>query len=196
APLNPAFLIPTRDSLLSRLKDGSEDESWREFFETYWRLIYQGARNRGLNDHEAQDVVQETMVALTQRIGEFKRDKQNCSFKQWLMQLTNFKILAQLRKREPAERLDSKIEEGAEERFEADWERDWQVNAAEEAVRRVQVSSRPRMFQAYSLCVLQGRSRFVAAKLLKMSLPAVYMAIFKTRRKIRLEMEKLQKGQL
>ena len=32
------FLIPTRESLLSRLKERSADESWREFFETYWKL--------------------------------------------------------------------------------------------------------------------------------------------------------------
>jgi hypothetical protein len=33
-------LIPTRRSLLSRLKDWDDQESWRDFFNTYWRLIY------------------------------------------------------------------------------------------------------------------------------------------------------------
>ena len=31
--------IPTRQSLLARLKDVADQESWREFFDTYWRLI-------------------------------------------------------------------------------------------------------------------------------------------------------------
>jgi hypothetical protein len=32
--------IPTRDSLLSRLKDWQDDESWREFFNIYRKLIF------------------------------------------------------------------------------------------------------------------------------------------------------------
>src|SRR5580765_2080020 len=68
---NP-YLIPTRESLLSRLKETSADESWREFFETYWKLIYNNARRAGLSDNEAQDVVQETMVALMVHIRGFR----------------------------------------------------------------------------------------------------------------------------
>lgn len=30
----------TRCSLLGRLKDWEDDRSWRDFFETYWRLIH------------------------------------------------------------------------------------------------------------------------------------------------------------
>src|SRR6185503_15772399 len=51
-------LLPTRRSLLSRLRDWQDDAGWREFFDTYWRLIYNVARKSGLADAEAQDVVQ------------------------------------------------------------------------------------------------------------------------------------------
>ena len=34
----PADLIPTRASLLGRLKDWDDHASWREFFDTYWKL--------------------------------------------------------------------------------------------------------------------------------------------------------------
>ena len=33
-------LLPTRYSLLSRLQNWEDHESWRVFFDTYWRLIY------------------------------------------------------------------------------------------------------------------------------------------------------------
>jgi hypothetical protein len=36
-------LIPTRESLLSRLRDWADDESWSEFFHTYWRVLYEVA---------------------------------------------------------------------------------------------------------------------------------------------------------
>src|SRR5580658_10178103 len=53
--------IPTRRSLLSRLKNWNDNESWKTFFDTYWRLIYNTAVRAGLNDAEAQDVVQDTI---------------------------------------------------------------------------------------------------------------------------------------
>src|SRR5947207_15379471 len=35
--------IPTRQSFLSRLKSWDDQESWRQFFNTYWKLIYVAA---------------------------------------------------------------------------------------------------------------------------------------------------------
>jgi hypothetical protein len=41
--------IPTRDNLLTWLKDWSDDESWGVFFDTYWRLIYSAAIKSGFD---------------------------------------------------------------------------------------------------------------------------------------------------
>src|SRR5437764_5754537 len=56
-----ARLLATRRSLVERLPDLADRAKWQEFFDTYWRLIYGVARKAGLNDAEAQDVVQETI---------------------------------------------------------------------------------------------------------------------------------------
>ena len=55
--------IPTRQSLLARLKDWENQDDWRDFFDTYWRLIHRAALKASLTDAEAQDVVQEVMIA-------------------------------------------------------------------------------------------------------------------------------------
>ena len=68
--------IPTRYSLLSRLQDWDDQESWKDFFDTYWRLIYSFALKAGLTDAEAQDVVQETVMCVARDIDKFKRDRQ------------------------------------------------------------------------------------------------------------------------
>jgi RNA polymerase sigma-70 factor (ECF subfamily) len=60
--------IPTRQSLLARLKDWGDQESWREFFDTYWRLIHATARRAGLTEIEAQEVVQEVMIAVAKKM--------------------------------------------------------------------------------------------------------------------------------
>ena len=40
-------LLPTRASLLERLRQWSDNASWQEFFDTYWKLIYVTARAAG-----------------------------------------------------------------------------------------------------------------------------------------------------
>ena len=48
--------MPTRRSLLSRLKNREDQESWQDFFDTYWKLVYGVAIKAGLTDQEAQEV--------------------------------------------------------------------------------------------------------------------------------------------
>ncbi len=38
--------LPTRRSLLSRLKNGDDQAGWQTFFDTYWKLIYAAAHGR------------------------------------------------------------------------------------------------------------------------------------------------------
>src|SRR5215470_5738405 len=99
-PEQPFDPIPTRHSLLNRLKDWGDQTSWQEFFDTYWPLIYNVATKTGLSDAEAQDVVQETVIAVARKIGEFKADPAHGSFSAWLMQLTRWRIADQFRKRQ------------------------------------------------------------------------------------------------
>src|SRR5579863_1553334 len=93
-------LIPTRQSLLSRLKDWNDQESWRDFFETYWKLIYNAAIKAGLSDTEAQDVVQETVISVLKNMPNFDYDPQKGSFKGWLLRLANWRVVDQFRKRQ------------------------------------------------------------------------------------------------
>src|SRR5690349_20764222 len=92
--------IPTRASLLSRLKNWDDQESWKDFFDTYWKMIYSVARRAGLNDTEAQDIVQETIVSVAKSMPQFKYDPTIGSFKGWLANVTRRRIIDRLRKRE------------------------------------------------------------------------------------------------
>src|SRR6266496_1266835 len=137
-PTSADELIPTRRSLLSRLKDWEDQESWREFFNIYWRLIYGVALKAGLSDAEAQDVVQDTVIAVARRMQEFKYDPAIGSFKNWLLVVTRRRIADHQRKqcREPflaehgawpttetaaMERIPAPIETN----IDAIWDREW-----------------------------------------------------------------------
>ena len=92
-------LIPTRRSLLSRLRDLGDQESWSDFFHSYWRLIYEVALKAGLSDADAQEVVQETVISVAKQMPGFKYDRAKGSFKNWLQNTTRWRIQDQLRKR-------------------------------------------------------------------------------------------------
>src|ERR1041385_7738897 len=93
----PEFL-PTRGTLLSRLKNMDDGGSWQQFFDTYWKLIYGVALKAGLKDAEAQDVVQETVIAVARNIAQFNYDPKVSAFKTWLLQVVRSRISNQIRK--------------------------------------------------------------------------------------------------
>src|SRR5258708_687525 len=103
-------LTATRKSLVERLTNWEDRRNWEEFFETYWRLIYGVARQSGLSDAEAQDVVQETVITVAKNITKYEREVG--SFKGWLLHITRWRIADQFRKRAPQqarrERADSR----------------------------------------------------------------------------------------
>jgi RNA polymerase sigma-70 factor (ECF subfamily) len=188
--------LPTRESLLSRLKETSADESWREFFETYWKLIYSNARRAGLTNNEAQDVVQETMIALNTHIHSFRVNSELGSFKTWLWHITRSKIVDQLRHRRKDEVIEEALRREVEEKVQVSWDNEWQLNVAEEALRRVQNQANPRMVQAFATYVIQGKPMAETTKLLEMNAAAVYVACMRMKRLIKKEAEKIQKGQI
>ena len=49
----PGTLGETRKSLISRLRNWEDRDSWQEFFDRYWRLIYSVAIKAGLTPTEA-----------------------------------------------------------------------------------------------------------------------------------------------
>src|SRR6185503_1462651 len=76
-------LAPTRRSLLERLRDLDDQDSWQEFFDTYWKLIYCAAIKGGLSDSEAEEVVQETVLGVAHKMETFRYEPEACSFKGW-----------------------------------------------------------------------------------------------------------------
>lgn len=179
----------TRRSLLDRLKDWHDDTSWREFFETYWRLIYATARRAGLGDDEAQDVIQETVVSVAKSIPEFKYDPTVCSFKGWLMALTRRRIADRFRQRarefqlateEPnpgrSTALTDRVPDPRSLDWEAVWDQEWMANLLARALERVKRKANPRAFEAFYLYVVRDQAASQVAQTLGINIARVYLA--------------------
>jgi len=178
--------IPTRYSLLSRLQDRGDQDSWKDFFDTYWRLIYSFAIKSGLTDAEAQDVVQETVISVAKDIQKFKCDRSLGSFKGWLRNLTRWRIADQLRKRTrsvPAGSNLSNLLSGPDEiagpvniELEAIWEADWQSNLLEAAMERVKPRVKEEHYQIFDLNVIRQWPSGKVAQTLGVNIGMVYLA--------------------
>jgi RNA polymerase sigma factor (sigma-70 family) len=212
--------LPTRRSLLSRLRDWDDGASWQEFFDTYGRLIYQTARKAGLTDAEAQDVVQETIILVARKMPGFQYDPVLGSFKGWLRMLTRRRIEKQLRRRLPgAGRTGAVAGEfegqgcslggpGAEgprtatiERIpdpkgtddERQWDGDWEQNLWAAAVERVKRRVKPKQYQIFDLCALKEWPVGEVARALNVSAAVVYVTKHRVGALIKKELQRLRK---
>ena len=85
--------------MLQRLKDPADRTTWEEFYRTYRGLIFGVARRAGLNETEAEEAVQETLITVAGKMPEFSYDPAKDSFNGWLLQITRWRIADQFRKR-------------------------------------------------------------------------------------------------
>ena len=202
----PIDLIPTRKSLLGRLKDWEDNDSWRDFFDTYWRLIYGFSMQRGLNHHEAQEAVQETVVAVAKSIGRFDYKPKACAFKTWLLSVTRSKIANQLAKRARQTTLhggsdvdDSGViaaQERISEEQMLEWDTEWQKNLMESAIQRVKRRVSIEQYQMFDLFVLKEWKSRDVAKTLGVTVAHVYVAKHRISKLIRKEVALLESNEL
>ena len=178
----------TRQSLIERLPDWEDRARWQEFFDTYRRLIHGVARKAGLTEAEAQDVVQETVLGVAKNIARF--DPKAGSFKGWLMQLTRWRIIDQLRKRSPADATahaphddDShrdtapidRIADPAGAELADTWEEEWRRTILDAALDRLRRKVNAKHFQIFDCAVVKKWPPSKVAAELRVSVAQVYL---------------------
>ena len=184
--------IPTRYTLLSRLEDRGDQDSWKDFFDTYWRLIYSIAIKSGLTAAEAQDVVQETVISVARDIHKFERDRALGSFKGWLRNIIRWRIADQLRKRTRASwRNDSttgvdlpppdlaEIPDPAGAVAESVWEEEWQSNLLKAALETIKPRVKEEHYQIFDLYVVKQWPVRKVAQALGVNVGLVYLVKYR-----------------
>ena len=206
---------PTRDSLLQRVREWTDDESWQEFFELYWKLVYSLAVQAGLNDSEAEEVVQTTMISISRRIKTFKYDRKAGTFRQWICRQAWWKINDQLRRRQREQaRFGGKREpivDGTQtgtgtvaripdrrDSFEMFVEEDWHQAIQRLALSRVRAAVKPKHFQMFDLYVMKKWPIRDVARLLQVNPAQIYLAksrisrmLKKTKKNVEAQLERI-----
>jgi RNA polymerase sigma factor (sigma-70 family) len=181
-------LIPTRVSLLSRLKNPEDKDSWGVFFDRYAPLIYGVAIKSGLTVSEAQEALQETMIAVSKKMPDFKYDPAIGSFKGWLMTMTHWRIKDQLRKRlRDAAAIHSsgpatgttmieRVPDPQSSDLEKVWDEEWQKHIMEQALAKVKHKVKPKHYQIFDLCAIKNWPLQKVAQSLGVNIGQVYLA--------------------
>ena len=198
-------LIPTRATLIQRLKDWQDQSSWQDFFDTYWKLIYGVALKGGLTSAEAQDVVQETMISVAKHMPTFEYDPAIGSFKTWLLNMTRWRITDQLRKRGPfaaghpasedtatRTRTVDKVVDPASPALDALWDAEWEKNLLDAAMAKIKRQLDPQKYQIFDLYVNRGWPPEKVAATFGISVDQVYLAKHRTTELIKEEVKRLK----
>jgi RNA polymerase sigma-70 factor (ECF subfamily) len=186
--------IPTRASLLQRLKDLGDQSSWNEFYQLYHDLIFSVARRAGLTEVEAAEVVQDTLVSVAKKMPGFTYDPAKDSFRGWLLTVTRWRILDQRAKRpghagQPP-RISSRPQPEQQTRtatidrvpdpagldLASIWEEEWETQVLQTALAHIKRQVHPKHYQIYHLHVVLGQPVPEVARLLEVNVAQIYLA--------------------
>jgi RNA polymerase sigma-70 factor (ECF subfamily) len=203
------MILRTRRSLVSRLRNPGDNESWRQFFELYWKLIYSFSIKCGCTDAEAEEVVQETIISVSKKMPDYKYDPVICSFKGWLLHVTNWRVIDQLRKRdhmlvreaagsnEPLEDSSlANIPDPLSSELETLWKEEWEKNLIDAAMERVKRKANAQQYQVFHLQMVKKYSAEKISELLSISRAQVYLARHRIAGMVKKEVKLLERNMI
>jgi RNA polymerase sigma-70 factor (ECF subfamily) len=211
-PTDEPSSLHTRPSLLNRLKTGDDTESWQEFYRLYGKLVRDFAIQAGLTDTEADEVVQETAIAIARHLPEYRYDPKVCRFKTWLLNQASWRIKDQLKKRKKgagASIHTAELSPTADETartptihripdttatdLDVMFEEQWHKNLFAAAMERVKDKFNLKQFQIFDLLVLKEWPAAEVAKALGVSLANVYVTRHRISAAVAREIKGLEK---
>ena len=91
----------TRASLLIRVRDPADQAAWYEFVEIYRPLILRLARQKGMQEADAEDVAQDVLTAVAKAVEQREHDPRRAKFRTWLNRVAQNAILNALTRGKP-----------------------------------------------------------------------------------------------
>lgn len=167
----------TRSSVIRAVADTENAAAWNRLFDLYAGFVYSIARRKGVNDADADDIVQMVFVDLARNLPSFQYDRSKGKFRSYLAALVNWRVIDRLK----AVRRDADLKAGFMEEVKpigpgddefAD--REWQAVAMDNALRRIKSSVRPEHYAAFVASTVEGRDTETVMKLYNLSRDNLY----------------------
>lgn len=192
-------LPTTRVALLTRLRQDPTDQAgWAEFVERYGRHIYRWCRQWKLQDADAEDVTQNILVKLSQKLRAFAYDPSR-SFRGWLKTVAHHawrdfeddrrnarpaagdrQVVELMQSLEAREDLAQKLEEA------------FDFELLEAAKVRVRLRVAPHTWEAFRLAAFEGVPVGEVAARVHLQVAMVYVAKSKVQKMLQEEIGRLE----
>jgi RNA polymerase sigma-70 factor (ECF subfamily) len=194
-------LPTTRATLLSRLRDDPSDQAgWDEFVERYGRHIYRWCRQWRLQDADAEDVTQNILVKLTQKLRAFSYDPSR-SFRSWLKTVAHhaWRDFEDGRRHARLAAGDSRSQDmmlslEARDDLLQKLERAFDLELLEAAKVQVRLRVAPHTWEAFRLLAFEGLPVAEVAARVRLQVAMVYVVKSKVQKMLQEEIRKLEVG--
>ncbi len=183
----------TNTSLLERLRLPVDQRAWSHFVDLYAPLLYSWARQLGVQEADAADLVQEVFARLVEKLPEFSYDRHR-SFRAWLRTITLNKWRDRCRRlavRPPEVTGHPPPDVVAPDPDIAFGEAEYRRHLVARALELMQAEFQPTTWKACWEFVVAGRPAADVARELGISENAVYLAKARVLRRLRTELEGL-----
>ncbi len=192
----------TSASLLARLHHWDDHSAWDEFHRRYRKLILGLARGGGLSPEEAEEVTQDVLREIAERIATFESDPARGRFRGWLMNLTRWRIADKRRRRskltyqplatdDPAVPAPADSLPAPDDTLERE-EREWQQHLLDLALDRLAASANPKQLQAFQLYKLQHWPADQVTRAMGLSKEHLHVIAHRFTRRLKEEIERLK----
>lgn len=91
----------TRISLLLRVRDPGDQPAWQEFINIYSPLIHRLARQRGLQEADADDLTQKVLISVAASLEKRPHNHERAKFRTWLRRIAGNAIIDALARAKP-----------------------------------------------------------------------------------------------
>jgi RNA polymerase sigma-70 factor (ECF subfamily) len=184
---------PTSPSLLVRIRDPRDVDSWQTFVDVYAPVIYRYCRRRGLQDADAADVGQEVLAQVLRSIRSFEYQPERGRFRDWLGAVARGKVVRFLENQARGVRgtgasdKPDRLNELPSGDSDPDWTAEFHARLLEAALERIRPQLSERSWLAFDATWRQDRPAIEVARTLDMPIDAVYVAKSRALQKLREE---------
>ena len=192
----------TRDSLLVRLSEPDDQAAWEEFVSSYQGAVFGYCKGHGLQDADAREVVQDVLLLVHQRIGQWETSGREKSFRLWLLRTAHHLCLRAIRDRAKVDRavggtsVNRQVQDLPEGTHATDGQLlEWQRWAFRWGAEQIQRDVQPITWQAFWLSAVECLPPEKVASQLGIRVGTVYTSKCRVLARIRERVQQLSRSQ-
>ena len=183
--------VETSPSLLIRIRNPQDTDAWVLFGDLYTPIVYRYLVSRGLQDADAVDLTQETLIEVARCIQSFEYRPETGRFRSWLATVVRRRLYRFWNQQRDEVSFDEQVAEAVEAGDDAQWLDLFQSELLRVALDRVRGEVEEKTWQAFSLTWIEDVPATEVSRQLEMPIDLVYSAKARFLRRLESEIRML-----